>query len=137
MATVGPVCFMEGFAVSSKRMVPSKECPRTIRILDPLVQQNPIRSLSLYRSTVAVFGDLLRTRTQALSTFPDHAWRAQRGDCSQVSFAIEPIQLPIVPLNLFWSHRLRHHHRRVSEAPTGPPWLRGGGAEPRTESQGP
>ncbi len=31
----------------------------------------------------------------------DHAWRAERGSHSHVSFAIEPIQPPIVPLSLF------------------------------------
>ncbi len=32
---------------------------------------------------------------------------AERGAYSLVSFAIEPIQLPIVPLNLFSLHSLR------------------------------
>ena len=34
--------------------------------------------------------------------------RMQRGAHSHVSFAIEPIQLPIVPLSLFWLHPLHN-----------------------------
>ncbi len=95
-ATVGPVCFVEGFAASSttdgspaRSTRAPVSVPRPSRILDSLVQQNPIRAHSLHRSTVAV-----PARPH------QYASTAIEGRYSEVSFAIEPIQLPIVPLNL-------------------------------------
>ncbi len=45
----------------------------------------------------------------------------ERGAHSIVSFAIEPIQLPIVPLSLFSAPKLHTTAARKHAAPTGPP----------------
>ncbi len=64
--------------------------------------------------------------------------RVQSGAYSRVSFAIEPIQPPIVPLNVFWLNCLHNTAARERAAPTGPAdGLRCGGAERRTEARGP
>ncbi len=59
------------------------------------------------------------------------------GVYSNVSFAIEPIQLPIVPLSLFWLQSL-HTTATVRKrgADRSRQWLRRGGAERRTDSRG-
>ncbi len=59
------------------------------------------------------------------------------GAYSHASFAIEPIQLPIVPVNVFALHPLHTTAARERGADRSRRWLRGGGAEPRTESRGP
>jgi hypothetical protein len=46
---------------------------------------------------------------------------AERGAHSNVSCAIEPIQLPIVPLSLFSPQSLHTTAARKRAAPTGPP----------------
>jgi hypothetical protein len=61
----------------------------------------------------------------------------QSGAYSKVSFAIEPIQLPIVPLSLFSLQSLHTTASRERGADRSRRWLRGGGAAQRTESRGP
>jgi hypothetical protein len=65
--------------------------------------------------------------------------RAERGAYSQLSFNIEPTQLPIVPLKLFCWHSLHNTAARKARcanqsATNRPPWLR---AAVRTEARGP
>ena len=65
----------------------------------------------------------------------------ESGAYSQASFAIVPIQLPIVPLSLFLPKLLHTTAARKRAAPTGPPWLRSAAAQiiakGRTETRGP
>ncbi len=49
-----------------------------------------------------------------------HARWQREGAYSTASFAIEPIQLPIVPLSLFWLQRLHTTEARKRAASTGP-----------------
>ncbi len=64
---------------------------------------------------------------------------AESGAYSHESFASEPIQLPIVPLNVFWLHKLHTTggaSARGADRSAKGLW-RGGGAERRTEPRGP
>jgi hypothetical protein len=60
--------------------------------------------------------------------------RVQSGAYSNVSLAIEPIQLPIVPLSLFPLHPLRNTAARERGADRS---ANGGNAERRTVARGP
>ena len=75
------------------------------------------------RSTVAAPAPTPHCAVRACTPVPES------GAYSHVSFAIVPIQLPIVPPNLFCSHPLHTNAARKRAAPTDPPWLRAAAAQ--------